>query len=181
MHFCLVFGEPGIGKSTSVAAALAHGEILGEFREPMPHVLYRAEQRHEYACQLGRLSGHFPGTDGLSYSIVKKVIPFVDNAPLSSVIAEGDRLSNLPFLSSVPERWVVDAVHLFSDDVKFAEARRSSRALQTGKKQNDSWVRGRRTKAWRLAEALPHCVWIDARSADLIEQLRARPAFAQVI
>jgi hypothetical protein len=180
MDFCLVFGEPGIGKSTAVAAALAQAEVLGEFRDPLPHIVYRDISQHRYACQLGRISGTFPGTDGLSYNIVNKVVPFIASASFASVIAEGDRLSNLPFISSLPDTWDVDVIHLYADDPQFAEDRRWARAGAIGKTQNASWVKGRRTKAWRLAESLPNCVWFDVRNDDVVEFLRNRPAFARV-
>ena len=172
-NFCLVFGEACIVKSTAVAKALHGAHVLAEFKQPVAHIVYK--QQSGMGCQLGRSHGEFKGTDGLSYTAINKIPPFI-NGTFSDVLAEGDRLSNLSFINRL-NSWNVTTVHIYSTDPVLGMKRRAERAARIGAKQNEQWVRGRRTKAYNLAGQLPDCIWLDAASIDVAEALAELEVF----
>lgn len=183
MHFCLVIGEPGIGKSTAVRRALNGASLMGHFKEPVLHSVYAA-WAGVYGCHLGTPSSAptaFPGSDGLAYNAAPRVVPFITGAEFVSVICEGDRLANLGFVERLKEGgWAVDVAHLYADDVDFAVSRRQARSLG-GVVQNEQWARARRTKSWNLARSVGGCIWIDATLGEPSDTLVQLPAFRNLL
>ena len=111
--FTLIFGEPGIGKSTAVKMALDGTIKVTDKLLPVKHVVYKSPRTGHYGAQIGRSTSPFPGTDGLGYSAAKQVLDWLSWCPYDNVIAEGDRLANMPFIQEVmADRFVFQAVHL---------------------------------------------------------------------
>lgn len=138
-------GPPAAGKSTLVAHLCRDLEWL-EALKPLAH---QTEARSG-VVQLGRLRPGFPGTDTLSMGALPVAEAWLTgpDAP-GAVIAEGDRLASAPFFDRLRAAgWTVTlAVVLVPADV--LEARRAARTDWT---PNPSWLKGRDTKAYRLAE-----------------------------
>jgi hypothetical protein len=145
-----VLGEPGVGKTTAVRALLGGVGTVALHANPKWTIAAPA------MCAAGHYSGEaFDGGDTVPYNGAKAALEFWREklrpiVPLT--IFDGDRFSvdsTLKFLSECPGV-VVRGVYL--DDAADAIARRRlKRARETGKSQNEAWVKGRGTKAMRFA------------------------------
>jgi hypothetical protein len=183
-------GEPGVGKSTLMAAATA-----GFDRTPLPAAdtapardLLRTVAPGELtprvvAVELGRRRDTFSGTDALPQNAVTAAVHYLRSGwaaretPL--LLAEGARLACRRFLSAaVDAGWDVTLLHLHGPAL--AAARRARRALALGvPEQNPAWVKGRRTAADNLARDAPtwgvHVMAVDAA------RLAADPGYRDAI
>lgn len=166
MNVIVVIGLPGSGKSTAVEAALAQlydGEPAS-VAKPFAH-----ERWGDDLVMLGRRRpGGFGGTDALSMSVNPKAIAFVEElaAEPVTVLAEGDRLSNAPFLTAAAA--AADGaliIVLIDTPVELAKARAKARADELGTEpQADGWWKGRVTKVQNLTSTwAQHVQVIDAR------------------
>ena len=144
-----VFGPPGVGKTTLVAATMrAEGaHEAHQHSHPVPHVVHVPIGWTE----LGRWRPPFGGTDALSYGIAPQVRDWLSVDPPRLLIAEGDRLASGDFfrlLTDVYDR--VTLVYVRGDEV--ARQRAAERAARIGSKpQNEAWWKGRATKCLNLA------------------------------
>lgn len=165
MKAAYIIGVPGSGKSSLVRAWAALPAVAGAQRRPKPfahEVYYRHRQGVAWLAQSCQIGGHhltFPGTDRLSMSVQPKAIEWLEGAPFPYVFGEGDRLATDGFFQAL-ERITNGEWHLIFLDTpeELAKERRMIRAEQTGAKQNESWLAGRRTKTERLRHAWPHRV-----------------------
>lgn len=139
MNLTYVIGYPASGKSTAVEAALRNVPVVSEETTPFKFIQYAN------GYQLGAKREGRSGTDALPYSVQPKVLQFMEKNP-TSVIAEGDRLANTPFLRKlIYLGWDIDLILL---DVPVEVS--VKRCFQRRSKQSDSWFKGRVTKTHRL-------------------------------
>ena len=138
-----LFGEPGAGKST-LASHLTRRLRMEPYAHPFAHRCYPAAN----VIELGpRRRGSFPGTDGLSMSVQPSVISWLRAEQPEFVMAEGDRLANGSFFEAARDLgYSLRLVHLKGEAA--AALQRSVR----GTTQDATWVAGRRTKCFNLAE-----------------------------
>lgn len=146
-----LFGEPGAGKSTLTRDAIG-GIMKTGFRQrkPFAHTIFPFAGG--MTAYLGEDDGKglFPGTDRLSMGAQPLAIKFLRDAAIRTVIAEGDRLATVSFFEAALQTGhKILAVHVVSSQ---ADRRRKKRATQAGKKQNETWVKGRISKVEKLAE-----------------------------
>ena len=171
MRSVYVIGGAGSGKSTFAADVLTHlGVDPGETVE-----LYRGPGGGKDAFRQRRIRGHllkaggdtrgtyvgvlrpeFPGTDGLDKVILPVAVRWVTNEPIpgSYLLAEGLRLGNVEFLSTLAAQSELHVFHLTVDpivaDLRYA-ARKST--------QPDQFIHASRTRAAKLA--------VDLRAAGI--------------
>lgn len=147
-HLLYLIGQPGSGKST-LADALTQGIESVEMERPFAHRLYPA-------CELVELGAHresFSGTDALPMNIQPKIVAWLQKGTPPFVLAEGDRLANGKFFQAVVDAgWNLRLAYL-SLPATVASERRRAREVKLGSTPQDAkWVKGRQTKARRLAE-----------------------------
>lgn len=143
MSVVFVVGEPGVGKTTAVRSLIERGSkhsnpkwTIGESR-----------------CFAGHYTGgKFDGADTVPYNGVQKALQFWETYLMKKrlTVLDGDRFSNEKVLKWFQARTSVSTVLLHCDE-KVAQERRVKR----GSAQNESWVRGRKTKSerfWSLCE-----------------------------
>lgn len=153
MHITYLIGEPGVGKSSICTAAMSSSAAVPLTR-PFKHLRYI----HEGVTYLGHRVGPFPGTDQLSMSIQPVVLDWMRLPEDRLILAEGDRLANGKFFTAVREiGWDLSVIRVdCAEDV--AIERRARRAAATGSKQDETWLKGRRTKVANLAPHVTHTV-----------------------
>jgi ribose 1,5-bisphosphokinase PhnN len=177
-HLVYLSGPPAVGKST-LMRELTAGCLRDQRDSPFAHDLLLADGR-AVGVELGRRRETFSGTDALGMSVNPRACAWITRRPVPLVLAEGDRLANTTFLSAASAAgYTVTLVNLTADPATLA-----ARAQERGSRQNPSWVRGRVTKAARLADT-PAAAWrlvrLDATAPPpaLTAQLRAKvPALA---
>lgn len=149
MQLTYVIGEPGVGKTTLLAAATEGLEwYVGT--KPFVHVVYDKPN----VAELGPRKGNgFSGTDGLSMSASPKVVGWLTMAPFPNILGEGDRLSSGKFFTSVVEQgYHLTVVHLTAPPGILDERRRVRAEMLHTPMQNETWLKGRQTKVANLAE-----------------------------
>lgn len=142
-----LIGEPASGKTTIMrslikrlgphrAKSFAYGKVKGYYWED-PDVYL-----------LGQYTGdHFDGTDRLPMDVAPDVREFFEELSDGTIIFEGDRLSADSILSAAPNL----AVYTVQPPQEALEHRRQERAAQ-GRTQDQSWLKGRKTKVQNLCE-----------------------------
>lgn len=139
-------GPPGVGKST-LMAHLTAGLRRAPHRKPFAHDELLDGSGRPVAVELGHHREAFPGTDTLSMGVAPLAYAWIAGRPAELVLAEGDRLASRGFLRAATEAgytaWLVD----LDAPEPVLVARRDAR----GSRQNPTWVKGRVTKARRLA------------------------------
>ena len=154
MNTVYLFGPPGAGKSTLLATLLTSLEHVDDREAPIPHRRFRHASGKEIVV-LGRDRPPFSGTDTLENRIILKM----DDAyarwsaeGVSLVLGEGDRLAVDRFFELAQQYGTLHPIYLTVPE-RVAEARRRRRAEENGlSPQNASWIKGRVTKAERLAQ-----------------------------
>jgi ribose 1,5-bisphosphokinase PhnN len=172
-------GVPGAGKSTLMAALTAD---MPAAEEQYGHGLWlRWLGAPPRAVELGRRRERFSGTDALGMAVMPVACAWIADATVPLVLAEGDRLASMKFLSAAAAAG--RAVELVWLDVppECARARRHAR----GSAQDATWLAGRETKVRnlvRLARAagmtvtgLDATASTDAMVAELASENSLRP------
>jgi hypothetical protein len=140
-----VVGAPGSGKST-LMAALTAGCTRHPVDQPVPHDVLTAGDRQPLGAELGRRRTTFSGTDALAMSVSPAAKAWVATHPYGLVLAEGDRLAHMGFLTAAADAgYRVTLVYLQADP-DLVDARCAAR----GSTQDPTWRAGRATKAHRL-------------------------------
>lgn len=147
-HMLYLIGQPGSGKST-LAAALTDGLPAAAVRFPFAHTVWASTP---IVVEFGARREKFSGTDALSMSVQPKVVEWLEEAPYSLVLAEGDRLANKKFFTSVLKSgWSLNIAYVAVSE-SVGEARRQARCAELGvAAQDPSWLKGRMSKVSRLA------------------------------
>lgn len=172
-HLLYLIGQPGSGKST-LLAGLTEGLTYRAEKKPFAHLLWAGS---EPVVELGARRPMFSGTDALSMSVQPLAVAYLTGCPYRLMIAEGDRLANLGFLTAAQDAgWDVLLARLIVS-AAVADHRRARRAaeLETAA-QNEAWLRGRVSKVRNLADAWPGSlleVDADASPERVLTALRA--------
>lgn len=173
-QFLYLIGEPGAGKSTLLAAALA-GVPASQVDAPFAHRLLAGG----VGAELGAVRPTFSGTDALGMNAIDKVIPWLfHGAAPALLVAEGDRLACDRFFTAVRAA----GYHLTVAQVEagtLAAARRAAR----GSKQNETWVKGRRSKADTLASKWGDLSWRlrnSGEAAVAVARLVQHPVISEI-
>lgn len=146
-----VSGAPGAGKSTLMRALTAGCDREPEAKPFAHDWLYDPREAgvllSRLAVELGRRRESFSGTDALGMSVSPVACRWIAERPARLVLAEGDRLANRAFLAAAADAgYAVNLVHLWADPATL-----DARCAARGSKQNDSWRKGRTSKAANLA------------------------------
>ena len=156
MQLCYYIGEPGTGKTTRMRGILAE---LRKFEQD-EFVKEGLVTYHLFAKQkvivLGRYDdGVFAGTDTWSKGVGPKFRQWlVDNAEKFAdygVLGEGERLSNNPNLDAMFATGKMKLVLL-----KVSEEELERRRAARNNTQNESWMKGMRTRIANLCAKYPH-------------------------
>jgi len=150
-HLAYIIGIPGAGKSTLTAATLQH--LTPATRTtPFAHTVYRDTTGNIIAAQPGAPHHTFPGTDRLSMGIQPHALNWLNTQPAPVILAEGDRLGNLKFLTAAHTAGhTVTVIHLITPP-DTATARRATRTTQP----HETWVTGRHTKIRNIVTRWAH-------------------------
>jgi GTPase SAR1 family protein len=140
-----IFGDPGIGKS-SLMAALVGGQVYESRHQPFAHMVFG-----NGVVQLGSDRTPYGGTDALALDVQPKVTAWLQQERPDMVLAEGDRLANSRFFAAVVGMgYHLWPVYLTGKDM--AAVRRRQRAQELGIQLQDArWVANRNSKNTRLA------------------------------
>jgi P-loop Nucleotide Kinase3 len=161
MKIIYYIGEPGTGKTTLMRGKLSE---LRE-REPDEFVKEGMITYHRFPKQrtivLGRYGEEtFAGTDTWSKAVGPKFRQWLaDNAETLKdwkVYGEGERLSNQPSLDALFAAGDTKLICLKVDDAELERRRRARNNTQ-----NESWMKGMRTRIENLCQRYPHDVqWL---------------------
>jgi hypothetical protein len=156
MKIVYYIGCPGVGKTTLMRSILAE---YGKVEDP-EFVKEGLVTYHRFAKQrvivLGRYDeGVFAGTDTWSKGVGPKFRQWlIDNRETYSdwgVFGEGERLSNQPNLDAMFSEESMKLVCL-----KVSEEELEKRRAARNNTQNESWMKGMRTRIANLCSKYPH-------------------------
>jgi hypothetical protein len=156
-----IVGVPGSGKTTLMQALTA--DATRHLQQTVPFGLIwhewgiRDSANTNGVWELGASRAGFGGTDALGMSVQPKVVEWLAQQRPGRVIAEGDRLGNGKFFTSVTDLGYDLRIVVLEINEDVVARRRVSRAAALGvKEQNPTWLKGRTSKVAKLAEA-----WLD--------------------
>jgi hypothetical protein len=191
-----VIGAPGVGKSSAVRLAMESLRTRPDVTEqPFLHLSYpqhRVDGGTGYEpdpiIMLGGWREGFGGTDTLPMNVQPKVLEVLehwedhDTERPGRIIAEGDRLANDKFFVAASWLgWNLTVISLEAPPDVLAKRRRAREQQLGTSPQNESWVRGRETKAARLAEqwCFPtgRIDTVNRTPRDIAEIILAQPMF----
>lgn len=159
-----ILGAPGIGKTTLVREFLT-GETLTFIEKPKWTIASDFAAAGHYKGQT------FDGGDTVPYTGAADALAYweANLLHLPFTIFDGDRFSTHPSLEHVLRCARVVGFHLHADD-NLLDERREERMSN----QNESWMRGRVTKARNFATAIgARELDASATPGELAEQVRA--------
>jgi GTPase SAR1 family protein len=176
-RFLYLIGAPGAGKTTLIEKCL---EGIPFTYEPKPFaVRYYPKFGPGAGCQLGSARKAFGGTDTLSMSVQPKVVDWLACGFSNWIVAEGDRLGNDKFFSTLlQEGWELTVVCLNTPPGLTLQ-----RCAQRGSDQNVEWMNGRRTKVEKLTAKYCTDQWIlDGRLTvdELVSTLCEHPVISHI-
>ncbi len=171
-------GEPGVGKSWIMDRLTERYHRVpwdGRPRLETLHETFEPPRTAELrAIELGARAGKhpegFPGTDAMSMTAIVDVHRWLVGAetPSVPVLGEGARLAVRRLIQACEEGQHNLHVYLIVDPER-AAAQRAAR----GSKQNESWIKGARTRAYRFAEQAKNVVmFAGAEPAAIVKELR---------
>lgn len=163
-----IVGEPGIGKSTTVAKVVANYNKVENYSAPIPHLVYADQDGIFTLAQLGKNRDNFSGTDALPMNIIESAAEFFKQYPYPKILAEGARLANKRFLQIA-----LDAGYKVVLVALEGETEALERRLARGSKQSESWIKGRRSASRNLADNPPNNVLVKRINASLSADFRA--------
>jgi hypothetical protein len=137
MRLIYLIGPPGVGKTSTVRAALGDPDRV--FTDPFAHCYHYESSIFE----LGYPRSWYGGTDALPMNVMPRVTRWFDalsDSPYLTV-GEGDRLASRLFFDEIPDLEVI-----------YLTGPHQRRRLARGEPQDPTWVKGRITKCERLAE-----------------------------
>lgn len=145
-------GEPGVGKSTAVAAATDGYDRLVVDEQPRRELLVGPDgvvAAVELGARRGRHPSGYPGTDALPMNTITRVEQWLLSGEAAAeapvVLGEGARLGIRRFVdAALGADWHVDLVHLVDPVVAYA------RRLGRGSQQSPAWTKGAATRAARI-------------------------------
>lgn len=141
-HALFIVGEPGAGKTTLARSLMGTGTLI---LHPKP------KWTLSYDSDAFTAAGHyrgdtFDGADTVGYNGVEDALAFWEANLLSRrvTIFDGDRFSHAKALTRINKSATVLCVQLLGGEI--VAARRRARSVQ-----NETWVKGRITKAANFA------------------------------
>lgn len=164
-----IVGEPGLGKTTLARALLGQPLTLTQKSAPKWTV-------GPGGCAAGHYTGQaFDGADTIPYSGGQKVLKYWQDilSDTRLTILDGDRLSNFGSIRFFNNQLDLRCVHLVAPHPGVGKARRAAR----GSRQNETWLKGRVTKARNFATvyfASQDVLTLDARSPPDVLEARVR-------
>ncbi len=154
-------GAPGVGKTTLVRSFMDYMD--GEEDTPPKRELIAKPKwtiAKDVYCAAGHYTGSmFDGADTVGYNQATVTLDYwFDRLSLTPItIFDGDRFSNKgSWEKFAPLAFVRNVVWVTAPD-EVAAARRAGR----GSNQNETWIKGRVTKAANFAALDPKCLVID--------------------
>lgn len=163
-----LIGGPATGKSALMRHLTRHAHRTPHPQARIPHDTLRPPRSTTtLAVEIGVQRNQFSGTDALDMAINPAATASLTDGTWDGVdllLGEGDRLANLRFLTHAHAHHRLRVALLRADPATVAE-----RCAQRGSTQSPSWVRGRTTKAERLASRL------DAAGVRVLDLDAARP------
>lgn len=151
-----IIGEPGAGKSWLMEELTSDTPAVDEAK-PFAHRVYE-----NGVVELGRRREAFSGTDALAMDVKPKVLTWLTSEQPKLVLAEGDRLANMPFFDAVRRLGYEPFVYVLPGSEEALQGR-----IERGSKQNEAWVRGRATKVRNLVADLDRNgyqpIWLSGR------------------
>lgn len=175
MSLLYVIGEPGVGKSTTIAFLLNGLQKIEAYDETVPYVV-RSNFGKEVCITLGKDRDDFPGTDTLKMNILPEACEWIKTvSPERTVIGEGDRLAHPRFWNAAKEAGhQVRVVALITQDPGTAAKRRKAR----GSNQDASWLKSRGTRVDRLISSYPVKIIEASGSIEEIAKTLSQVKFA---
>jgi uridine kinase len=138
-------GEPASGKTTLLKSIRKNFPNLVEFKNGLVRGQYCPNSLVYFVGVFD--DSMFEGTDKLSLSVQPSFVDFVKNTPNAKIVFEGDRLFN----ASVFEQ--LKSVIFILDIDKDVHTQRHS---QRGHEQNETFLKGRKTKIANIKSTFTH-------------------------
>ena len=156
MRIVYYIGQPGTGKTTRMREILAEYSKVEEPEFVKEGLVTYHRFNKQKVIVLGRYDeGTFAGTDTWSKGVGPKFREWLTaNRETYSdwtCLGEGERLSNAPNMDAMFNEESMKLVCLRVDEAEL-ERRRASR----NNTQNESWMKGMRTRIENLCKAYPH-------------------------
>jgi hypothetical protein len=171
LHLIYLIGGPGSGKTTVLETLLnmpGTEQQWAGWDDPFPYLA------RDELILLGRRRPGFGGTDTLSMNIARVAEAWITSTPARVVCGEGDRLAYPGFFDAARAAgYQLNLIYLDTHPV-VAHARSVARADELHvKPQNEAWVKGRNTKAFKLASRYgAHVVNGDLTVPEVVTRIR---------
>lgn len=171
LHLLYLIGGPGSGKTTVMETLLnmpGTEQQWAGWADPFPYL------RRDELILLGRRRPGFGGTDTLSMSVARVAEAWIAATPARVVCGEGDRLAYGGFFDAARSGgYQLNLIYLDTHPLIAADRRAARAAELNTKPQNDAWVKGRETKAFKLAQRYgAHVVNGDLTVPEVVARIR---------